>query len=233
VIAAVEPLDEAAPSLEQVAGARMAAHDLNNLLAVIIGHAELAIAGLPAEAQIRPSLEEIQSAAERSARLVRRILTPPSVSQPVAKAVDVNRVILGLRDIAKFLVDSNIRIVLELDQARPRAWADEEGMTLALANIVKNAGEAMPKGGTLTIRTRSDDLVSIAVTDTGAGMTSEILGRLSKPGFTTKPGGHGIGLFSAREFAGGHSGRIDIASELGKGTTVTLWLRPAPSPGSN
>lgn len=233
VIAAVEPLDEAARSGEQLAAARAAAHDLNNFLTVIAGRAELLIASLAPNERTRSSLEQIQSAAGQAATLVRRMLAPRSATRPPTEAVDVNSVILGLRDIANILVGLNIRTVLELDPARPRAWADEEGLTRALANILRNAGEAMPAGGTLTIRTRRDGTVAISVTDTGTGMTSETVGKLSEAGFTTKPGGHGIGLSSARRFAESHGGRLEIASELGEGTTVTLWLRLAPASTSH
>jgi signal transduction histidine kinase len=65
--------------------------------------------------------------------------------------------------------------------------------------------------------------------DTGIGMTSEAVAKLSEPGFTTKPSGHGIGLFSARQFAELHGGRLEVTSAPGEGTTVTLWLRRAPA----
>jgi PAS domain S-box-containing protein len=238
VIAAVEPLDKATQLKEELAVARKAAHDLNNLLAVITGHAELALEALPPGGEARSSLEEIQAASERSASLVLRILAPRSVAQPSAEAVNVNDVILGLRDIARFLVGLDIRTVLELDPTHPRAWADEESLALALANILRNSGEAMPEGGTLTIRTltirvESDGFVGIAVTDTGIGMTGETVAKLSEPGFTTKPSGHGIGLFSVRQFAEAHGGRLEITSAPGEGTTVTLWLRRAPAPAPN
>lgn len=233
IIAAVKPLDDTTDSKEQFAAARRAAHDLNNLLTVIAGHAELALASFPLGGEARSSLEEIQAAAERSASLVRQILKPRSNTQPLPESVDVNEVILSLRDTARFLVGLHIRTVLELDPTHPYAWAERDGLALVLANILRNSGEAMPRGGTVTIRVQSDRFVGIAVMDTGIGMTGETVAKLSEPGFTTKSTGHGIGLHSARQFAELHGGRLEIKSSPGEGTTVTLWLRRAPRSASN
>jgi signal transduction histidine kinase len=147
--------------------------------------------------------------------------------------VDVNGVILGMRDIARHLVRAGVRTVLHLDPADPHARADVEGLERALANILRNADDAMPQGGTVTIRTSANGrYVRLSVDDTGAGMPDEVRGQLFELGFTTKLGGHGIGLVNVRQFAEANGGTVEVESAPGRGTTVTLLLPLAPKPAA-
>ena len=141
----------------------------------------------------------------------------------------MNGLLLGMRSVVGNLLGAGINIVVLPDLGQPQVHADATDLERALINIVANARDAMPKGGTLTIETkREDDVVRIRISDTGAGMSPAVRDRIFEPSFTTKETGHGIGLASVRTFVEKHRGSIVIESDEGIGTTVTLMLPAEP-----
>jgi signal transduction histidine kinase len=125
-------------------------------------------------------------------------------------------------------IPQNIR-VSDASKSEPRIMVDLEKMKRVCVNIIRNAIDAMPQGGTLTITSRgSDDKLEIAFTDTGAGMAKEILERLGTPFFTTKAKGMGLGLSICKRIIEAHGGKISVESAIGKGTTFTITIPIRP-----
>jgi signal transduction histidine kinase/ActR/RegA family two-component response regulator len=213
------------------------AHDFNNLLTVILGEVDLGLAR--PEGDGKAALAEIRRAGERAALLTQQLLAF-SRRQVVAPAViDANVVVGDLEKMLVRLIGENVRITTR--SSAPDAWirADRGQIEQVLVNLVVNARDAMPAGGTVTIETaREHNCVTIAVTDTGTGMTEEVRGHLFEPFFTTKERGKGSGLGLATSYgivrqAGGH---IDVRTAVGVGTTMQVILPavapPEPDPGA-
>ena len=224
--------------------ARMAggvAHDFNNALTVIVGGTEMAKLRREHPEEVEECLNEVLRAAGGAADLSRRLLMlgrqHVSTPRPTAIAGMVDRLQTPMQ---RILADD---VLLEID-APPEdaiAMVDETQLERALLNLVINAGDAMPRGGTVTIAWTIEDVagapyladgryVSINISDTGQGMSQETLDRVFDPFFTTKSdkGGTGLGLATVYAFAKESHGAIDATSELGAGTRITIWLPEAP-----
>ncbi len=215
------------------------AHDFNNLLGVILGNAELLEDSVGAD---HPQIQAVIRAAGRGSELTKRLLAF-SRQQPLQRRVLDSAQLLGnMSDLLARTLVENIEVKLRSGGDTWHIKADPTQMESALLNLAINAGQAMPKGGTLTVeisnqtvdaRTAAEsidavpgDYVTIAVTDTGVGMTPEIIARAFDPFFTTKPVGEGsgLGLSMVYGFARQSGGFATIESELGRGTTVRLHL---------
>lgn len=214
------------------------AHDFNNLLTVILGNATLVQEAASRSGPVASFASEIESAASRAAALTRRLLGF-SRRQPVEPRVTtLNAVVTGMESLVRRLAgeDVSVRTVLE-----PSPWpvfADPAQLEQALMNLVVNARDAMPGGGTVTLETANapaggdrpvplaGDCATVAVSDTGTGMAPEALARLFEPFFTTKePGkGTGLGLSTVKGIVAGVGGHVQVASTPGRGTTIRLWL---------
>jgi signal transduction histidine kinase len=223
------------------------AHDFNNLLQVILGNLERLErrATNPAAAPANDTQRLIAAAmraAGRAAVLTQRLLAF-SRRQPLApKPLDVNRLVVALSDLLTRTLGESIRVETVLAGGLWRAFADENQLENALLNLAVNARDAMPAGGKLSVETRNvqldeaeanaqddvqaGDYVLISVTDTGSGMTKEVLARAFDPFFTTKDIGQGtgLGLSQVYGFVRQSGGRVRIESEPGQGTTVKLYL---------
>lgn len=149
---------------------------------------------------------------------------------PQVQLVNINDVAQGALKVfeARFSIDNGggtIRAVTELDPAIQPIAADPDLLHRALQNLVLNAMDAMPSGGTLTVRTRQqDDSVLLEVSDSGTGLTKEECGRLFTPYYTTKQHGTGLGLAIVQSVVSDHRGRISVESEPGRGTTFRIEL---------
>ena len=220
------------------------AHDFNNLLTIITGYSEMALATLPSESPQREPITAVIQAAQRAAEMTGRLLAF-SRQQPFnPKIVDVNQVIRNSEKMVWRLIGENIRLVTSYADSLDPIKADPSQLEQVILNLAVNARDAMPNGGTLTIRTLRRDLdensrsqfpgckagnyTSLIVSDTGCGMTPEVQSRIFEPFFTTKEQGKGTGLGLAtvygivRQF-GGH---IAVESTVNVGTTFTI-LFPA------
>jgi two-component system, cell cycle sensor histidine kinase and response regulator CckA len=218
------------------------AHDFNNILAVIQGHASLMLADHPAAPDLQPSLEAISGAAERASKLVRQLLTFSRKQALQPQPLDVQRVILNVSDVLRRLIGEHITLSANSNPGLPAVQADATLLEQALINLAVNSRDAMPKGGELTLAAelaeitpqaaqlkndaRPGRFVCLAVTDTGCGIAPETLPHIFEPFFTTKEVGKGTGLGLATVYGiiKQHDGWIDVQSELGRGTTFRLYF---------
>jgi PAS domain S-box-containing protein len=217
------------------------AHDFNNILAIILGNIELLQAHLPKEpftdeivdAVIRATLHGKDLTAHLLAFSRRRLLNP--------QAVDVNVVVAGIVRLLGRTLGATISVTTSTSTDAGMAYADPAALEAALLNVALNARDAMPEGGSLGIRTSTveiaakpqteDDLepglyVRIAIEDSGCGMAPDVVTRVFEPFFTTKAGGRGtgLGLSMVYGFAKQSGGTVKIASTVGTGTTVSVFL---------
>ncbi len=215
------------------------AHDFNNLLTAIMGYAELALERTHDE-RVQRYLEGVIQASERAAELVRQLLAYArrQIRNPVP--MNISQWLAEMGEMLRRLLPENVHLMLDIEPEVGTLHADPEQMTQVLLNLVTNARDAMPNGGTLTLRLYRqyacpyhDALDSIPegqlrvvleVIDTGVGIPTEVLPHIFEPFFTTKPVGRGTGLGLAAvhgivQQMGGH---IHVQSELGKGTRFVL-----------
>jgi len=216
------------------------AHDFNNLLTVIRTAAELLVANLEHDEARRADAAAIQDAAARAAALTRQLLafSRRQILKPCA--VDANAVVTELEPMMRRLVEENVAVVTRLARDLDRIKVDPSQLEQVLLNLVVNARDAMPQGGTLLIETANvvlDDeypqshlasppgpYVVLTVTDTGCGMDAATRSRLFEPFFTTKPVGQGTGLGLATVYGivKQSGGNIWVYSEVGRGTTFKI-----------
>ena len=202
------------------------AHDMNNVLGSIICMADLGLAEPVENSRVRRAFETILRASGQAAKTVQRLLTFSRLSPVESGEVKLNEV---LGEQANLLEHATLRkVAIERDFSADLWPMSGDGSALAHAfmNLFVNAVDAMPEGGTLKLRTRNlgPDWVEVVVADTGVGMPAEVLAKALDPFFTTKEVGKGTGLGLSLVYTTvkGHGGRMDISSEPGKGTRVTL-----------
>ena len=208
------------------------AHDFNNLLTVIQGSADMLRRPEIADAKRRRFADAIVQASGRAAALTGQLLAFARRQPLEPEVLDVNTLINGMTELLDRTLGERIAVRTELPANSCAVEADRAQLESALLNIAVNARDAMPDGGQLTIATslshdaKAGTMVAIAVTDTGAGMDEETLGRAIEPFFTTKSTGKGtgLGLSQVYGFATQSGGDVRIASTPDKGTTVTLLL---------
>lgn len=218
------------------------AHDFNNLLTVILGNAELLADQLQDRERLKALAEMTASAAQRGAQLTHRLLAFARRQPLEPKPVDVNSLVTGMEGLFRRTFSEDIEIDLVPHDGLWVTELDPGQLEVALLNLVVNARDAMPDGGKLTIEMDNVELdedyasrhtevepgsyVMISVSDTGCGMSKEVIERAFEPFFTTKDIGKGSGLGLSMVFgfvkqSGGHA---KIYSEEGEGTTVRLYF---------
>ena len=219
------------------------AHDFNNLLQGVVGAFQL-IQRKPGDPE-RVSSWAAQGleAADRGARLTRQLLTFSRAQKLELVPFVVGDVLVGMRDLLTRTLGPRIRLRLELDDVDCPVLSDPTQIELAVLNLAINARDAMPDGGRLTIATalrriddvdgalQAGDYVEVNVTDTGSGMPADVAARAFDPFFTTKGVGKGTGLGLSQVYgvARQAGGEARVQSSPGKGTTVSMLLRAAPS----
>ncbi len=216
-------------SLGNLAGG--VAHDMNNILAVILSLSELQLERLSEPDPAARAFELVRNACTRGADLVRRLTQFARKQMEKAEALDLNLLVREQRDILERTTLRKAEWALDLEEPLPLVMGQASEISNAVINLCLNALDAMPRGGRITLRTRSlpGAGVDLSVADNGTGMPPEILARALDPFFTTKPVGKGTGLGLATVYGTmkAHGGTVEIQSEVGEGTTVHLRFPPA------
>ena len=216
------------------------AHDFNNMLAVVVGGVDLARRRLNGpRREVMNHLNNAMEGATRAAALTRRLLSFARSEPLLPERVEPSDLITGMSDLLDRTLGERIHVVVDPAADSWPIYVDPHQLENAIVNLSVNARDAMDGTGTLRISTanvtmannevgdiRAGEYVRISVTDTGCGMTPEVLERAFEPFFTTKPVGKGTGLGLSQIFGFAHQsgGEVGIESEVGKGTTVSIYL---------
>jgi len=218
------------------------AHDFNNLLTVVMGSTDLLAESLPRDSPLLSLATTAQTAARRGAELTSRLLAFARRQPLQPHPRNVNDVIAGVRPLLEQALGERISVDLDLEANVWTVLVDQPQLEACIVNLAVNARDAMPAGGSISIETRNavlDDsyasthtevasggYVMIALSDSGTGMSPEVLAQAFDPFFTTKPpgSGSGLGLSMVYGFVKQSGGHAQIDSELGRGTTVKIYL---------
>ncbi|MES2498804.1 MAG: ATP-binding protein [Pseudomonadota bacterium] len=216
------------------------AHDFNNMLAVVVGGLDLArrkIAHRPAEAGVH--LDGAMEGADRAAALTRRLLSFARAEPLLPDAILPARLVAGMNVLLDRTLGERITVHVDTADAAWPIWADTHQLENTILNLAVNARDAMDGAGRLDISVadvaigadgpgtiKPGDYVRISVSDTGCGMSPEVMARAFEPFFTTKPVGKGTGLGLSQifGFVRQSNGDVHVESEVGKGTTISLYL---------
>lgn len=217
------------------------AHNFNNALTTLIGHTELAMLALPNDHEVYADLQSIRKSAQRVASLTQQMLTF-SRHQPIQpKLLNLNHLIVAVESLLEQLVTDPIKLEISLKPNLMDIRADPNQIKQLLFNLISNSCDAMPNGGQLIIKTEQvlmvdydhflqvdvepGDYVVLNVTDTGMGMSQQVMRHIFEPFYTTKPIGQGTGLglstcFGIVKQGGGH---ITVDSDVGQGTVFRVY----------
>ena len=220
------------------------AHDFNNLLMIVSGHAQN-LKNRLAEARDVRALQAIQMAASRGENLTRQLLGFAHTLPLDPTVISLAEAVHGLRDVLAGSLHVNIELLVDVPETTWTVCVDKPELELALVNLAVNARDAMPDGGRLSIAAKNvqlaqgdtpeglaGDAVALTIADTGCGIPGELLSRVIEPFFTTKgpDKGTGLGLSQVYGFARRSGGTMLIASEVGRGTKVTIYLPRSHAP---
>jgi len=224
------------------------AHDFNNVLSVILGYAEMLLVDLKPGDPTRGDIEEMRRAGERAADLTRQLLMFSRRQVLAPTVIDINDVLSRMDRMLQRILGADVNLVSLPVQSLGRVRADQNSLEQVILNLVVNARDAMPNGGTLTMSTAEvvlDDTyasahlgatpgphVLLEVSDTGTGIEKEMLSRIFEPFFTTKESGKGTGLGLSTVFGvvQQSGGTISVESEVGTGTTFKIYLPRVDAP---
>ena len=204
------------------------AHEINEPLGSILGFAQLAskYPGLPEN--VTRDLARIVDSSIRAREIIRKLMTFARQTPPSKSSVDLNELIGdGLTFFEARCAKAGVELMRKLAPQLPSVTADSAQVNQVIVNLVVNALQAMPSGGTLEVTTRaSDGWVELLVSDTGEGMSAEVLKKVFLPFFTTKDvkEGTGLGLSVVHGIVTAHGGSIDVESRPGQGSTFKVRL---------
>jgi PAS domain S-box-containing protein len=234
------------------------AHDFKNLLGVMLGLAGVATRDLPADSPVRDTLAKITEAGEHAAHLANQLLAFGKQQRVTPGPVAVNTVVRRTLDLLRPTLPCGIELVADLDEQDPSIEVDETQLQQVLLNLCLNARDAMPPGEggspraigvqTAAVSCNNGDgfghtpdagrdggpetgvsrWVRLSVQDQGQGMSETVKARLFSPFFTTKERGTGLGLTVVQHIVESYGGRIEVTSELGRGTRFDVWLPQEP-----
>lgn len=211
------------------------AHDFNNILTGVMGNVSFAQMFLdPSHKAFKP-LAEAEKASLRATELAHQLLTFARGGQPIRKTISLQNIVN--ESVELVLSGSNVKGIVDIPDATHAVDADEGQLSQVLYNIIINASQAMPGGGTLTVSAQNETLadanamflrpgsyVRLTISDQGCGMPEEVMTKIFDPYFTTKSAGNGLGLASAYSIINKHGGNIGVDSAIGRGTTFTIHL---------
>ena len=211
------------------------AHDFNNLLMIISGSLHTLKRGADDDAKLQRAISAIETATRRGAALTNQLLTFARRQSVNPQAIDFSERIGAIREVLDAGVGSAVRITFDIAREIWPIRTDVSEFETALLNLVINARDAMPDGGTVTISARNvvldeaplaGEFVAIDIADTGLGIPADVVDKIFEPFFTTKPigKGTGLGLSQVHGFAHQAGGTVKVASELGKGTVFSILL---------
>jgi two-component system cell cycle sensor histidine kinase/response regulator CckA len=221
------------------------AHEVNNMMGVILGFSDFLLRDESLPAGCIADVQEIMKAADRAAAVTRQLLAFGRRAVHRPREVDLGAVLQGAEPVLRRLLGVGRQLSLEVDGVLP-VWADPAQLEQVVVNLALNARDAMPDGGTLTIsaleRTLSGDetecatvppgrYTTVRVSDTGAGIDPAVQAKIFDPFFTTKPLGQGtgLGLAAAQGIMKQHNGCIVVSSAPGEGAVFTLYLPQVPA----
>ena len=218
------------------------AHDFNNLITVLLGYSDELIEEAAPNSTVYSAAVEVRRAADRASALTQQLLAFSRRQTSVAQSIDLNQVIAQMEDLIRRLIGPEIRLEFSLQPDLAMISADSPQIGQVLMNLIVNARDAMPNGGTLTIETANVDLgddvvdaipgphVVLTVSDSGLGMTREVRERLFEPFFTTKESGSGtgLGLSMAHAIVRQTGGHIIVDSNPGEGSVFTVYFPRQP-----
>ncbi len=218
------------------------AHDFNNMLTAVIGYGNILSNKLKDNEQLRYDVEQILNASEKAAGLVQSLLTFGRKHETSLMPLDLNGTIITLLSLLKTLLGEHVVLKTGLTSGQLTIIANKSQIEQILMNLAGNANDAMPDGGSLKINTmvmaideqfiwehgygKPGKFALLTVTDTGSGISKDVIERIFEPFFTTKPVGKGTGLGLSIVYGiiKQHRGYVDVTSELGKGTTFNIYL---------
>lgn len=219
------------------------AHDLNNLITLLTGYADLA--GRHIEMYdprlLREDIDSIKASVDRVGAFANSLLTIGGKQVAAPRQLELNSVVSGLENVLRDLLHEKVNLLLRLDPAVRPILADPNQLEQVIINLAINASDAMPSGGGLTIETSEvvlresggglrlplepGEYAMLAVKDAGSGMDQDAQSHLFEPFFTTKADGTGLGLYSALDLVRKSGGNISVESEPGKGTTFRIYFK--------
>jgi PAS domain S-box-containing protein len=220
------------------------AHDFNNILMIISGSLHFLRKNVGTDPKMQRAVSAIETATRRGAALTSQLLTFARRQSVNPQVIDLSDRIEAIREVLDTGAGSSVRLAFDLDRPIWPITVDVSELETALVNLVINARDAMPSGGTITIAVRNaaaahlaeSDFVAVSVEDTGQGIAPDVLDKIFDPFFTTKPVGKGtgLGLSQVHGFAHQAGGTVKVESELGRGTKVTILLpRDEMSPSTD
>jgi two-component system NtrC family sensor kinase len=203
------------------------AHEINNPLGVILGYASYLEGKLKEDDPHWTYIHEIKRESKRCKKIVQDLLSYARTPRTNLELTDINRIVDQIVDFAANHTDMHhVTVVKEFAPELPAIMVDPDQIRQVAINLILNAGAAMEEGGKLVVKTSLDDegYVNIDFRDNGPGIPAELLDKIFEPFFTTKTKGTGLGLAITRQIVEQHHGRIEIDSEVGRGTTVIVKL---------
>jgi PAS domain S-box-containing protein len=215
------------------------AHDFNNLLMIVTGHIQTLKQAVPSDSKAARAAHAIELAAQRGATLTRQLLTFSRRQRVNPQPIDVRQRVDSIREVLTSGLGGSVRLVVDVPNDTWPVTVDTGEFEIALVNLVINARDAMPEGGTVTVSASNLELededglplpageyVAISVEDSGVGIPADVIERVFEPFFTTKPVGKGtgLGLSQVHGFAHQAGGTVKAKSQLGKGTRITVYL---------
>src|SRR6202012_4169088 len=211
------------------------AHDFNNLLMIISGSLHTLKKGIGDDPKLQRAISAIETASRRGASLTSQLLTFARRQSVNPQAINLTDKIEAVREVLDTGVGSSVTLAFDIDHNIWPVTVDVSEFETALVNLVINARDAMPNGGTITIRAHNctltegvhtGDYVAVGIRDTSVGIAPDVLSKIFDPFFTTKPVGKGtgLGLSQVHGFAHQAGGTVKVKSELGKGTTISILL---------